>query len=166
MSFIETPRLLLRTWMPGDAAAVEATFADPGVMRFIGTGGPWSAEQTRANIAIMTERYERDGAGIWPVVLKETGTIVGECGLQPLPNSDDVEIAFLFGKDSWGKGLAFEAASAVLEWGFREHGLRRIVAVVYPANTRSIALINRLGMRYERIVRAYRADLMKYVKDA
>jgi len=165
LSFIETQRLLLRTWMPFDVAAVESMFADPEVMRYIGVGGPWTPQRTREVVDLMTERYEREGIGIWPVVLKETSAVIGECGLQTLPGSDEVELAYLLERAYWGKGYAFEAASAVLDWGFKARGLRRIVAVINPANERSIALINRLGMRYERVVRAYRHDLLKYALD-
>jgi RimJ/RimL family protein N-acetyltransferase len=164
VSFIETERLLIRTWMPGDAAKVEKMFADPDVMRYIGTGGPWPADRTRELVGVMIERYERSGIGVWPVVLKEQSAIIGECGLQPLPASSDVELAYLFDKPYWGAGYAYEAASAVLEWGFTHAGLQRIVAVIAPENVRSIALINRLGMRFEKVVRAYKHDLLRYAK--
>jgi [ribosomal protein S5]-alanine N-acetyltransferase len=164
VSFIETERLIIRTWMPRDAEQVEKMFADPDVMRYIGTGGPWKPELTRELIGVMIERYERSGIGVWPVLLKSESRVIGECGLQPLPGSDDIEIAYLFDKPYWGAGYAYEAASAVLEWGFGPHGLQRIVAVIDPANARSIALINRLGMRYEKVVRAYKHDLLKYAK--
>jgi RimJ/RimL family protein N-acetyltransferase len=164
VSFIETERLLIRTWMPADAKRAEKMFADPEVMKYIGTGGPWAPERTRELVAVMIERYERSGIGVWPVVLKDGGVLIGECGLQPLPGSTDVEIAYLFDKPYWGAGYAFEAASAVLDWGFTHHGLARIAAVVSPENKRSIALINRLGMRFEGVVRAYKRDLLKYAK--
>jgi [ribosomal protein S5]-alanine N-acetyltransferase len=164
MSFIETERLLIRTWMASDAERVEKMFADREVMRYIGTGGPWAPERTRELIGVMIERYERSGVGVWPVVLKADSTVIGECGLQPLPGSTDVEIAYLFDKPYWGAGYAYEAACAVLEWGFNQHGLQRIVAVVSPENARSIALINRLGMRFEKVTRAYKHDLLKYAK--
>jgi [ribosomal protein S5]-alanine N-acetyltransferase len=164
MSFIETERLLIRTWMPVDAPNVEKMFADPDVMRYIGSGGPWPPDRTRELIGVMIERYERSGIGVWPVLLKSASSVIGECGLQPLPGSDETEIAYLFDKPYWGQGYAFEAATAVLDWGFRQHGLQRIVAVVHPENTRSIALVNRLGMRFEKIVRAYQHDLLKYAK--
>jgi ribosomal-protein-alanine N-acetyltransferase len=162
MSFIETERLIIRTWMPGDAPRAEKMFADADVMRYIGAGGTWPPERTRELIGVMIERYERSGIGIWPVVLKEGNVLIGECGLQPLPGSDDIEVAYLFDKPYWGNGYAFESASAVLEWGFSQQKLQRIVAVISPENARSIALINRLGMRYERVVRAYKHDLLKY----
>jgi [ribosomal protein S5]-alanine N-acetyltransferase len=148
--------------MPFDVDAVAPIFANPEVMRYIGSGGPWTPQRTREAVDVMTDRYERDGIGIWPVVLKETSAVVGECGLQPLPGTAETEIAYLLDVPYWGKGYAFEAASAVLEWGFRVRRLRRIVAVVHPFNGRSIALANRLGMRFDRVVRAYKHDLLKY----
>jgi len=162
LSFIETERLLIRTWMPGDAAEAEAIFAKPEVMRYIGAGAAWSAQRTREALELMIDRYERDGIGVWPVVLKASGRIVGECGLQPLAGTTEIELAYLFDVPYWGKGYAFEAASAVLDWGFREQGLRRIVATIDPRNARSIALVNRLGMRFERVVRAHKGDVLQY----
>jgi ribosomal-protein-alanine N-acetyltransferase len=164
MSFIETDRLLIRTWMPGDAAKVEKMYGDPDVMRYIGAGGPWSPERTRELIGAMIERYERSGIGVWPVMLKDGGTIVGACGLQPLPNSSDIEIGYLLDRPYWGQGYAYEAAAAVLDWGFNQHGLQRITAVVSPENPRSIAVIYKLGMHFERVVRAYKHDLLKYAR--
>jgi ribosomal-protein-alanine N-acetyltransferase len=164
MSFIETERLLIRTWMPGDAAKVERMYGDPEVMRYIGAGGPWTPDRTRELIGVMIERYERTGIGVWPVVLKESGDVIGACGLQPLPNSSDVEVGYLFDKPNWGQGYAPEAAAAVLDWGFNQHGLQRIVAVVSPENPRSIGVVYKLGMRFERVVRAYKHDLLKYAK--
>jgi RimJ/RimL family protein N-acetyltransferase len=168
LSFIETERLLIRTWMPSDESALAEIFGDGETMRYIGKGYPagLSREQTHDALATMTQRYERDGIGIWPVVLKETGGVIGVCGLQPLANSADVEIAYLLNGTHRGRGYAFEAASAVVEFGFRDQGFARIVAVVHPFNARSIALVRRLGMRFDRVVRAYQNDLLKYAKEA
>ncbi len=168
MSFIETPRLLIRTWMASDAAALEAIYGDGETMRYIGRGYPQGLppETTRAALAAMIARYESDGIGVWPVVLKESGELIGACGLQPLPKTDETEIAFLFNKAFRGKGYAYEAAAAVMEFGFAQARVPRIVAVVNPRNARSIALINKLGMRFEGVVRAYQSDLLKYAKEA
>lgn len=162
MSFIETERLLLRTWMPRDLTAAQALFGDPTVMRYVGTGAAWSSDETKVVIERTIDDYERDGIGLWPVVLKADGTVVGACGLQALPRREEIELSVTFAQRLWGGGYGYEAARAVLAWGFGERGLARIVAVCDRENARSIRLINRLGMRYERIVRVYRADLMLY----
>lgn len=154
--------------MASDEAALAEIFGDGETMRYIGKGYPngLTREQARTALTTMTQRYERDGIGVWPVVLKETGKLIGACGLQPLPNSRDVEIAYILDRAERGKGYAFEAASAVMEFGFRDQDFARIVAVVHPFNAPSIALVRRLGMEFDRVVRAYQNDLLKYAKDA
>jgi RimJ/RimL family protein N-acetyltransferase len=165
---VETARLLLRPWAAGDEEAMVPIFGDAETMRYIGSGYQrgFTADETRALVARVAERGRDTGIGIWPVVLKETGSIVGECGLAAVADPVDVEIAYIFSRAHRGKGYAFEAATAVLAYAFDVLKLPRVVAFVHRDNARSIALINRLGMRYERIVRAFRADLMRYSKAA
>jgi RimJ/RimL family protein N-acetyltransferase len=163
LSFIETPRLLLRTWMlPGDAADAAEIFRDPRVMRYIPVGPVDAASAVRI-VERMIERDERDGFGVWPVVSKQTSRVVGESGITYIPGTRDVEIAWLFKADAWGNGYATEAARAVLSYAFESIGLKRIYALIDRENPASIAVANRLGMRYDRIVRAYKRDLMRYV---
>jgi len=154
--------------MPSDLPALAAIYGDGETMRYIGKGYPNGLPPQRAGPALekMAERYEREGIGIWPVVRKEDGRVIGACGLQRLPSGTDVEIAFLFARDFWGHGYAFEAAGAVLAFGFRDQRLPRIVAVANKFNARSITLIHRLGMHFVGVVRAYQSDLLLYAKEA
>jgi RimJ/RimL family protein N-acetyltransferase len=167
VSFIETERLLLRAWMPSDAEAMMPIFGDAETMRYIGKGYQrgFTADETTRVVREMTDEYERSGTGVWPMVLKETGSIVGECGLMRTPRGDDVELSYIIAPEERRKGYAFEAASAVLDYGFGVQGLRRIVAFAHPLNTPSIRLINRLGMRFDRVERVYHVDALRYVKE-
>ncbi|HEU5480260.1 MAG TPA: GNAT family N-acetyltransferase [Candidatus Tumulicola sp.] len=162
---VETERLIVRAWEDGDEEALIAIFADPGTVRYLGKGYQHGlrADQTRAMVERMRERFARTGLGVWPVVLKETGAVIGECGLAPVADSDDVEIAYVLSPAARGKGYASEAAAAVLAYAFQTLKLARVVAFVHRGNAASIAVINRLGMRYDRVVRAFRADVMRYV---
>ncbi len=164
MSFIETPRLLIRKWMSGDAYDLAPIYADRETMRYI-PSGPCDLERTRAAVQKMTDDDDRDGFGAWPVILKQTGKLVGECGLQYLNQTPEVEIGWVLDRALRGSGYATEAAAAVLEFGFSALRLARIVAVVNPENQASVAVVNRLHMRFERIARYYHRDLMKYHLD-
>ncbi|HEY8313502.1 MAG TPA: GNAT family N-acetyltransferase [Candidatus Baltobacteraceae bacterium] len=165
MSFIETQRLLIRKWMPSDVDAATAIYGDPEVMRFIPVG-PLSREQTARMIERFVDEDERSGFGLWPVIAKETGAIVAECGLHTLAETGEVEIGWLFARDAWGKGYATEAGRAVLEFGFGEARLRRIVCLIDRENHRSVAVANRLQFHYDRIGRYYNRDLMKYYRES
>lgn len=162
MSFIETPRLLLRTWMPSDLVAAARIAADPEVMRGVGAGSPWSPAATAAALERTGEDYERDGIGVWPVVRKLDGSVVGACGLQPAPLGEDVELVCVMARELWGSGSAAEVARAVLDWGFGARRLARVVAFAHPNVPRAVRFLRRIGMDFERVVRAYRADLLRY----
>ena len=148
--------------MPGDANDAVEIFGDPRVMRYIPIG-PVDAATSARIVDRMVERNERDGFGVWPVVSKETSRVVGESGITYIPGTRDVEIAWLYKADAWGRGYATEAARAVLTYAFESIGLPRVYALIDRENAASIAVANRLEMQYDRIVRAYKRDLMRYV---
>ncbi|HVS45377.1 MAG TPA: GNAT family N-acetyltransferase [Verrucomicrobiae bacterium] len=163
MSFIETPRLLIRAWMlPGDAADALEIFGDPQAMRFLSMGAV-DAQGSVRMVERMIEQNEQDGFAVWPVVSKETSHVIGESGITYIPGSKDVQIAWLYKPAAWGCGYATEAARAVLHYAFEAVGLERIYALIDRENAASIAVANRLGMSFDRIVRAYKRDLMRYV---
>ena len=76
--------------------------------------------------------------------------MIGFCGLQPLDGTTEVEIGWWLALNSWGQGLATEAARRALQDGFERAGLARIVAVALAANRASIHVMEKLGMKYER----------------
>ena len=165
MSFIETPRLFLRTWMlPGDAVDGQELFDDEEVMRYIPHSFAKSADSIRI-IEFMTAMNEREGFGFWPVIAKGDGALVGECGLARIDDTPQIEIGWMFKRKYWGNGYATESARAVLDYAFEHLRAPRVYALIDRMNARSIAVANRLGMTYDRIVRQYHQDLMRYVKE-
>jgi RimJ/RimL family protein N-acetyltransferase len=145
----ETERLLLRELEESDTGSLAEIYADPEVMRYVGKGIILDYEQTQKSVENWIKYYERFKFGNWAAIEKETGKFIGLCGLSWLPDSLEIEVSYLFSKDSWGKGYATETAKAILEYGFNYIGLKRIVALVYPQNTQSIHVIEKLGMKYE-----------------
>lgn len=165
MSFIETPRLAIRKWdLPRDLDDALAIYGDPQTMHFIPCGA-LDRDRTQRLVERMIERDESNGFGIWPVVHKGEHRVIGECGVTYIPGyGTDVEIAWIFNRAYHGQGYAEESARAVLGYAFGELHLSRVYALIDRANAPSIALANRLQMRYDRIVRAYNRDLMRYEK--
>jgi len=163
VSFIETPRLLIRKWqLPRDMDDAFAIYGDPQVMHFI-PGGAWPREKVQTYIERKMAHDERDGYGIWPVVLKSENRVIGECGITQIPGWEpDIEIAWIFSKAYHGQGYATEAARAVMDFAFSELHIARLYALIDRFNAPSIAVANRLGMHYDRIIRAYKRDLMRY----
>ena len=163
MTILQTARLTVRPWdAERDLEDAHAIYGDAATMRFIPCGA-LSREQTLRLVTRMVERAAVLGFGIWPVVSKENGCVIGECGLTAIPGHEpDVEIAWIFNSAYQGFGYATEAARAVLEYGLRELRLPQIYALIDRENRRSIAVANRLSMSYGRIIRAYNRDLMRY----
>ena len=98
------------------------------------------------------EMYARLGFGLYLVELKEDGRPLGICGLIKRDFLDDVDVGFAFLPQYWGQGYAYEAASAVLAYGWEVVGLKRIVAITTSDNHRSARLLEKLGLRFERMI--------------
>lgn len=163
MTILETARLTIRQWDPAaDLDDAVAIYGDPQTMRFIPCGA-LDREQTARLITRMAEREREHGFGIWPVVHKDDGRVIGECGITYIPEyGRDVEIAWIFNRAYHGKGYASEAARAVKEFALAKLGLPQLFALIDRENAPSIAVANRLGMQFDRIIRAYKRDLMRY----
>ncbi len=166
MSYIETQRLIVRTWMPDDAAALATIYGDPETMKYI-LSGTKTLEQTRVAIAQMIDAQERDGCSMWPVVLKANSELIGTCGLMKTEQAHVLELGFAFAPAARGKGYGYESARGVLTFGFRQLHAKSVIALTSPFNAPSIVLINKLRMRFDRVVRMKRgergADVLRYV---
>lgn len=97
--------------------------------------------------------YNRLGFGLYLTELKEDGVPIGICGLIKRDSLEDVDIGFAFLPKFWAKGYAYEAASAVMAYGKNVLGFKRIVAITSPDNDASGRLLEKLGMRFERMIR-------------
>jgi RimJ/RimL family protein N-acetyltransferase len=147
----ETQRLLLRQWRAADREPLAALNADPIVMAH------FPAPLTREESDAMADRCERLIAdrrwGVWATEIKATGEFIGVVGLHipqdDLPISPCVEILWRLARAHWRKGFATEAARGALQIGFEVLGLPEIVSFTVPSNTRSRAVMERLGMQMD-----------------
>lgn len=148
---VETQRLVLREFEPKDVCQLAPILANPQVMEF-SPNGILSVEQTRIKINGFIASYEKHGFGKWAIVLKECNKLIGYCGIavEQVDNVYESEIGYRLAPEFWGKGLATEAASAAIQQGFERFKLPYILGIVEPANTASVRVLEKLGMRYER----------------
>ncbi len=148
-----TKRLILRRLTVADAEFIVELLNDPAFLQFIGDKAVRSADDARQYILEgPVASYERNGFGLWLVELKESGLAVGMCGLLKRQTLPDVDIGFAFLPAYRSQGYAFESAAAVLDYGRREFGLKRIVAITNPDNAGSIRVLEKIGMRFERMI--------------
>ncbi|MEH7073635.1 GNAT family N-acetyltransferase [Neobacillus drentensis] len=154
MKVMETERLTLRWLTPDDAAFILELLNDPTWVRFIGDRGIRTLDDARNYIVNgPMEMYVRLGFGLFLVELKDAGrTPIGMCGLIKRDGLADVDLGFAFLTRFQSKGYGFEAASATLEYGKEVVGLKRLVAITSVDNVGSARLLEKVGMRFERMI--------------
>lgn len=153
MTVLETERLHLRYQTLDDAPFILELVNDPAWLQFIGDRGVRTLDDARSYIAKgAIKSYERDGFGFYLVERKEDHTLLGMCGLVKREGLEDVDIGFAFLPDYRSKGYAYEAASAVIQYAKETLGLTRVVAITTQDNHSSGRLLEKLGLRFERLV--------------
>jgi RimJ/RimL family protein N-acetyltransferase len=154
MGVLETERLSLRWLCVDDAPFMLELLNEPSFIRYIGDRGVRTLEQARKYVLDgPVASYERFGFGLYLVTLREDGAPIGVCGLLKREVLDDVDVGFAFLPRFWGQGYALEAASAVMTDGRERFGFERIVAITDPDNAGSIRVLEKLGFRFEELVR-------------
>jgi len=153
---LETERLILRRFSNDDAEFVLQLLNEPSFVRNIGDKGVRTIADALEYIRTgPVASYERFGFGLYVVELKETGASIGLCGLIKREQLVDVDVGFAFLPSFWSKGYAFEAASAVVAYGKHVLAISRIVAITTPDNSGSIRVLEKLGLRFERMIRLF-----------
>jgi len=114
-------------------------------MRFTGEPPLNSLEDARQAIANYPD-FDTVGYGRWACVLKDTGAVIGFCGLKYLPELDEVDVGFRFLPEYWGQGIATETSSACIAFGFDVLKLNRILGLVLAENEASIRVLEKCGL--------------------
>ena len=154
MNILETERLVLRRLSPDDADFILELLNQPSFLRFIGDKGVRTTEDAVRYIQTgPIASYERFGFGLYLVELKETAVPIGMCGLLKRDTLPDADVGFAFLPAYWSQGYAFEAASGVMRYGRDVLGLGRIVAITSLDNDASIRLLEKLGLKFEGLIK-------------
>lgn len=145
----ETDRLILRTIGEGDAAEHDRVLNTPEVMARL--GGTLELHEIEAKHAKSMALYAREGFSFLFMIEKDTGELVGHCGMKRVDNPlasnvGDHEIGWLVRQDRWRRGYAEEAMRAVIDWAFARIGAPHLVALTSEANVGSWKLMEKLGM--------------------
>lgn len=153
MSIIETQRLVLRRLTTADAGFILKLLNEPSFIQNIGDKGVRTeADASRYIETGPINSYERYGFGLYLVLLKEGGVSIGICGLLKRDALEDVDIGFAFLPEFWSRGYAVESAAAVMDYGRNDLALRRIAAITSPDNSGSIRVLEKIGLRFERMI--------------
>ena len=160
MSVLETERLTLRQMTNDDAPFILELLNEPSFIQNIGDRGVRTIEDAEAYILNgPVKSYEKHGFSLYLVILKETNESIGMCGLIKRDGLEDVDIGYALLPRFWSKGYAVEAARAVKDCAKDVIGLKRLVAIVDPANEGSIRVLEKIGLRYEKMIRLSADDI-------
>ena len=166
MTEIDTERLLLREFTPGDAAFVHRLVNEPAFLRYIGDRGVRTLDDARRYIADgPVDGYARHGHGLMRVVRKSDGADVGMCGVLKRDSLPDPDLGFSFFPEYWSQGYALEAARGVMRHARTMLGLGRILAITTVDNEPSIRLLGKLGFRFDRMVSQGDEELRLFVSE-
>jgi ribosomal-protein-alanine N-acetyltransferase len=146
---IETARLRLRPLVAQDLDAIHGIWVEPGVRRYLWDGERISTEKAETVLASSIESFENYGFGIWAVIHRENGDLIGFCGFRFLDDTPEIELIYGISTHYWGMGLATEAARAAIRYGFEEVGLDRILGIADTENIASRRVLEKAGMRFE-----------------
>lgn len=153
---ITTDRLVLRPVLHGDAQDLYEVFSDRQVMKYYDLLPFESLERAKEQIEFFTRGFEQRTMIRWGIELKQSGKLIGTCGLFAF-NEDALkaELGYELNSSYQGNGFMTEALKAVLDYTFRECGINRVEAFVEPLNTASQGLLEKLGFTKEGTLREY-----------
>jgi ribosomal-protein-alanine N-acetyltransferase len=160
MKILETDRLLIRQLTVDDANFILELLNDPSFIQNIGDRNVRTVEDAKAYVLNgPVASYAKNGFGLSLVILKATGESIGMCGLIKRDVFEDVDIGYAYLPRYWTKGYAIEAALAMKSYAKETVRLNRLVAIVDPANTGSIRVLEKLGMKFEKMIRLSQDDI-------
>lgn len=160
MKTLETQRMVLRPMSLEDAAFILELVNEPSFIQNIGDRKVRSLEDARSYIRNgPMASYERHGFGLYLMEMKDTQESMGMCGLIKRDTMEDVDIGYALLPRFWSQGYAVEAAQAMKDYARNVIGLKRLVAITDPANQGSIRVLEKIGFRFEKMVRLSADDI-------
>jgi RimJ/RimL family protein N-acetyltransferase len=160
LKVLETERLILRQFSLADAGFILELLNEPSFIQNIGDRGVRTLSDAEKYLETgPLASYARNGFGLYLVVRKESNESLGMCGLIKRDALDDVDVGYAFLPRYWSKGYAIESVLAVMAYAKNIVRLPRVVAIVDPANQGSIRVLEKAGLRFEKMVRLSEDDI-------
>lgn len=149
---LETKRLLFRHQVIEDLDDLWALYCNPEITKYI-PDAPRSRDEAKEELEWHMHGHPNyPELGLWATIHKASGKFIGRCGLLPwtIDGQREVEVACTIARPYWGQGLATEAARGILEYGFDQLRLSRLICLIDPENTASQGVAEKIGMTLER----------------
>ncbi len=147
LDLLETDRLVLSGWRRDQIGDLVRLHGDPVVARYLkGHGQPWSMAEMTAALEEWIELFSTVRMGKLRVRRKSDGVLVGRAGFGIYAPTGEPEIGYSLYPEHWGNGYAFEAASGLRDWIFRETDWDHFIGMADVRNTASLAVLTKIGM--------------------
>jgi len=159
---LETTRLRLRLFTHDDLLIMFRLSTDPDVIKYADSPARDLEEARQRLEQGPLSDYKKHGYGRFAVELKETGKVIGFCGIKYLPEIDLPEVGFRYLKQYWGKGIGTEAAKVCVDFARDDLKVEKLVALIIPENTASIRVAEKLGMTKGPLIHIYGEDALQY----
>ncbi len=163
MRHIDTERLSLRPLLIADATSLHDLWTSAGVRKYLWDDEIISLEQTEEIVLKSKELFEKEGTGLWAVMIHGADELIGFSGYWYFQDPPELELLYGIRENCWGRGYASEAAAAILKYGFAELSFSQVLASTDAANIASIRVMEKLGMKYRQRVSKDKTDLVYYV---
>lgn len=147
---IATNRLILRPLRREDFEPYARIMGAREVGYWFPKGDGYTREESEKSLNAILKHWDKHDFGIWGIVDKANGALIGRCGLNMIDETSEVEVDFVLAPNSWGRGYATEAAKAALAYGFQKLKLQNIIGLAKPENTASRRVIEKIGMQFKR----------------
>jgi len=147
MKDLQTDRLIIKEYQPEYSNIAHKVFSDPQTMAF--WPAPFTVEETKKWIERSIESYRENGFGRYAIFSKETNLLIGDCGILKLETANTLvhDLGYIIHIPYWNSGLGFEAAKAIMNYGFNELKIERLYANMPYNHDASIKLAEKLGMK-------------------
>lgn len=165
MPAIETARLRLRCFTERDLEDYVPIFAIQNIPVTLPLGSvplEQVREAAQAAYNYFTCHWQQHGFGVWAVCDRVNHKLIGQCGLNCLPDSYEVEVLYRLERAYWNQGLATEATKASLRYGFEQVQLDKIVALTLPHHLASRRVMEKAGLHYKKDAHIYGLDVVYY----
>jgi RimJ/RimL family protein N-acetyltransferase len=159
---LETPRLLLRQFVEDDLDALATMYADPETMRYMGDGRTFDRGETWRAISGTLGHWLLRGYGMWALVEKETGSMIGRIGFINPEGWPGFELGWTIARSHWGRGYAPEAAAVALRYARETLRQERVISLIRPANAASIRVAEKIGQRHQGSLELFEREALIY----
>jgi ribosomal-protein-alanine N-acetyltransferase len=149
---LETKRLVLARLLPAHVPALVELWTDPEATRYL--GGPRERVSLAADLEKTAQNPYAETYDLWTLVEKESGKVIGHCGLldKEIDGTVEIELVYVLAPFAWGKGYATEIAKGIKEHAFENLGIKRLISLIEPSNSASERVAIKVGMHLEREV--------------